>query len=239
MLGLGNSLAGGSPSGDEFLPSSISNLSLWLRNATGLTGDPVSQWDDQSGNDNHAAQSTSGKRGDLIGGGVHLEQSAGDHYDLASKITISADHNFLIGFVMTIESYDGTQNCILSDANTEFVDFNAPEKIRINCSSNTTVFEADSAQFSIGTQVAVVVSRNNGSTGTIQVFVDGAQPAGSFANNDNALAIEFSVLGARAGSGRFFDGTVHEMVVYDMGTDTHTAGELTSLNSYFTSKFGL
>ena len=35
------------------------------------------------------------------------------------------------------------------------------------------------------------------------------------------------------------DGIIHELVVYDLGTGTHTAAELTALTNYFTSKFGI
>lgn len=242
MLGLGNSLTGGFSS-DEFLPSDISNLTLWFKNATGLTGDPVSRWDDQSGNGSYMVQSSSGNRGDLIGGGIHLEADNSDHYDFkdssdsALDITMSANHNFLIGFVITMESTTAA-NCLLSDDSNEFIDIQNAAKLRVNCTGETAAFEASSDQFADDTQVAVVISRNNGSTGTIQVFIDGAQKDGMDDVN-RPEAIEFSILGARVGSSRFFDGTVHEMVIYDLGTGTHTAGELTSLNSYFTSKFGL
>ena len=74
MLGLGNSITGGSAL-DEFTPASINNLALWLKQGTGITSDggtpdKVSKWNDSSGNDNHATQSTSGNQADLVGTGT-------------------------------------------------------------------------------------------------------------------------------------------------------------------------
>ena len=218
-LGLGTSKPDFTKS---FAPSDIGNLALWLKNATELTGDPVSRWDDQSGNGSYVVQSSSGNQGDLIGGGIHLEGSNSDHYDFkdsgdsALKITMSASHNFLIGFVITMESTSAV-NCLLSDGSNEFIDIQNAAKLRVNCTGNTAAFEADADQFTAGTQVAVVVSRNNSATGTIQVFIDGAQKDGMDDVN-RPEALEFSILGGRGGSDRFFDGTVHELVVYDLGT---------------------
>ena len=251
MLGLGNTLAGGSPSEEPFTPANIDNLALWLKNGTGLTGDPVSQWDDQSGNGNYVVQSSSGNQGDLDEGGIHLEEDNSDHYDLKDssdsllRITMSANHNFLIGFVIKMESHD-TQNCLLSDNNNEFIDFYGNQKLRVNCTGTTTTHTTDSNTYTADTQLAIVISRNDGATGTFNYYINGVAVTasggdhpGTWNAQTNPAAVEFSVLGARFGSGRFFDGTVYELVVYDLGTGTHTAGELTSLNNYLTTKFGL
>ena len=71
--GIGLSLAH-RPYVPTFLPTDVSNLALWLKYNTGHTSendettaagdidddDRIKQWDDQSGNNNHAAQSTAG-----------------------------------------------------------------------------------------------------------------------------------------------------------------------------------
>ena len=55
-------------SGQAFLPSNYSNLSLWLKADAGviLNSGAVSQWIDQSGNGNHAAQTTASLRPTLV-----------------------------------------------------------------------------------------------------------------------------------------------------------------------------
>ena len=248
MLGLGNSITGGAAL-DEFTPANIANLALWLKQGTGITSDggtpdKVSQWNDSSGNDNHAAQSTSGNQADLVGTGtgvgLDFERDNADFNNLAAdpKITISQDHNFIVGFVISPESLNADdRNCILSDDNNEFVDVRL-DKVAINCTGSEVTFTGDSNLFSNSATSSVVISRNDGSTGTFTLSVNGVTPAGSF-NVTQAKAIEFDTLGGRNQTGRPYDGIIHELVVYDLGTGTVTAAELTSLNNYFTSKFGL
>ena len=235
MLGLGNSIISGAALG--FSPADISNLALWLKNGTGVT---AAQWDDSSGNDNHATQSTGGNQAAVSGGGLDFEEDNTDHYDLASKITVSANHNFIVGFVVTPENPADNRNVILGDDNNEFIDYQV-DRVAVNCSGTEITYVGDSALFSDGTKAAVVISRNDGSTGTINITIDGGTPAGGYfgGNQTTNKAIEFDEIGVRNGSGRPFDGILHELVVYDLGTGTHTAAELTALTNYFTSKFGI
>ena len=236
MLGLGNSIISGAALG--FSPADISNLALWLKNDTGVT---AAQWDDSSGNDNHVTQGTGGNQATVSGGGLDFEKDNTDHYDLDPKITISDEHNFIVGFVITPEN-PGTDTadrmCILGDDNNEFVDIRS-DKIAVNCTGTEVLFTGDAALFSNGTKAAVVISRNDGATGTHNFFVNGSTPAGSYNDQTVNKGFEFDEIGVRNGSGRPFDGILHELVVYDLGTGTHTAAELTALNNYFTSKFGL
>ena len=233
MLGLGNSITGGAALG--FSPADIANLALWLKNGTGVT---AAQWDDSSGNDNHVTQGTSGNQAAVSCGGLDFEKDNADHYDLTSKITISDEHNFIVGFVISPENLNADdRNCILSDDNNEFVDVRL-DKVAINCTGSEVTFTGDANLFSNSATSSVVISRNDGSTGTFTLSVNGVTPAGSF-NATQAKAIEFDTLGGRNQTGRPWDGIIHELVVYDFGTGTVTAAELTSLNNYFTSKFGL
>ena len=121
MLGLGNSLTGGGVS-TEFLPTDIAGISLWLRNGVGVA---VGQWDDSSGNNNHATQGTSGDQAAVVDGGLDFEGSEEDHYDLTSGITIpTADGSaggHYIGIVIKIES--DNLNTFLSSAVSEFMEF--------------------------------------------------------------------------------------------------------------------
>lgn len=59
---------------DDFDPSSISGMSLWLKHGVGITFHPggtgtrVAQWDDQSGNNNHAVNAVSADSPEYISG---------------------------------------------------------------------------------------------------------------------------------------------------------------------------
>ena len=94
MLGLGNSVGN---KNYQWQPNLVgADLKLWLRNGVGITlnGADVSQWDDSSGNGNHAAQSTAGDQGLASGGGIDFELDNEDHYDLDSAITIAVQEAF-------------------------------------------------------------------------------------------------------------------------------------------------
>ena len=64
MLGLGSSLI--TPGGvSEVIPSEISGLQIWYKNATGVT---AAQWDDSSGNGRHAVQGDTDLQGTVSDG---------------------------------------------------------------------------------------------------------------------------------------------------------------------------
>tara|TARA_R100001463_G_scaffold134482_1_gene196715 strand:- start:462 stop:1262 length:801 start_codon:yes stop_codon:yes gene_type:complete len=94
-LGLGTSFyhvqSGHSPI--DFLPSSLENLQIWLRNDIGLTSaiptESVSRWNDSSGNDRYITQSTAGSQGTNADGGIRMNPSTtADFYSFESSTII-------------------------------------------------------------------------------------------------------------------------------------------------------
>ena len=238
-LGIGAIATHKKPFGPKELGTSRRILSIWL--AKGIEN-TAAQWKDSSGNNNHATQSTAGNRAVAIAGdGLNFEGGSNHYYDLASKITISTNHNFLLAVVVTIESYDSL-NCVLSDGVSEFMEFQTNKKIRIKTldgSATTSVLTESAAEFAAGSKILIVVSRNDGSTGTLNVYKGGDLLEGSWSNQENPKAIEFANLGVRNDSDRPFDGIIHELLVYDFGTNTHTAQQLTDLHRYLKNKHGI
>ena len=223
-----------------FEPIDASNLVLWLKNYTDVA---VAQWSDQSGNDNHATQSTSGDQATVSEGGLDFEQSEGDHYNLASRITLSHDVGFTLGLVLKVESYDGSQNCFLSDSSTEFFEFQTSGKIRlrtIGTGAATSVLTYSGTPFAAGSKMALVLTRaagaaSGGAEGLMTAYKDGvALSTSSASNNPNSGQAQIDMLGARAAStaDRFFDGVIYEVVVYQKEL---TGSELTNLNEYLTA----
>jgi len=237
MLGLGTAITAAS-SYKSFDPTDIRGLSLWLKNNTGVA---VGQWDDSSGNDNHATQSNVDNQAAVSGGGLNFEGSDDNFYDLASKITVSTDHNFIVAVVVTIESYDSL-NCILSDGANEFFEFQTNKKIRIKTldgSATTSILTQSAADFAAESKMLIVLSRNDGSTGTMKVYKNGEELSDSWSNQTNPKQIEFSNLGIRNDDDRPLDALVYEVLVYDFGTDTIAATELADLHSHLKSKHSL
>jgi hypothetical protein len=73
--------------GGAYSPADEGNLALWL---DGLVGAAAAQWDDQSGNNNHATQATGGNQASVAGGGYTFD-GTDDWYQLASGITVPDD----------------------------------------------------------------------------------------------------------------------------------------------------
>ena len=92
-----------------FEPSDISNLALWLEYNTGITSeddetsaagnlddnDRIKQWDDQSGNSNHAVQTTVGDMPRYESDDDSVKFAAKAKFmDLTSNISINANTDF-------------------------------------------------------------------------------------------------------------------------------------------------
>ena len=112
MLGLGNSITSGYI---PFTLTSVSSLALWLQNGVGVS---ASQWNDSSGNNNHAIQGTGGNQATVSDGGLDFEETETDHYDF-TNIAIADEGGFCIAWVQQSES--ASINTLLSDTNNEMI----------------------------------------------------------------------------------------------------------------------
>ena len=234
MLGLGSSLAtGGGVS--EVLLTDISDLSLYLQNGVGVA---VAQWDDSSGNDNHATQGTSGDQAAASGGGLLFVDTEGDHYDLVTDIEFSAQEGFTIFTTITLTEHD-TNQTLLGQNNVdhflEFVTGGNNLKVRTN-SATTTISPGDGSQgdFEAGEKFILTVVRESGSTGNLHVYKNGVLLAQD-SQAANAGAAEFISVGVR-NANRFLNALLLDLAIYEKQLD---ADELANAHSYLTSYHGL
>lgn len=97
MLGLGNSIIGGAALEDVFDITTVSNLEVWLKNGgtQTLNSGNISQWNDESGNNNHAVQTTASFQPQADGGGALLDGSD-DRFNLTSSLTLERFHLFAV-----------------------------------------------------------------------------------------------------------------------------------------------
>ena len=218
-------------------PTDLTGLAMWLKNGVGITSDGgtpdlVSQWDDSSGNNNHAVQATAGLQGVVSGGGIDLD-GTDNFYSLSSQVTMSGDHNIVVGVVFLIDSDDHNM-ALLSSASNEFLELQSRKILRINCTGTATnLTDASNIYDAASGKQLLLVTRLDDDTGTWVFYRNGAVLEGTWNNETNAGAIDFTAIGVRAGSGdRYFDGKIYEMVVYDLGTGTMDAAGVTNLNSY-------
>ena len=234
MLGLTNTLGIGEYK--AFQPGDVSNLALWLKNYVDVA---VARWGDQSGNENHVAQATSGDQPAVVDGGLDFEQSEADHMTLKTRIDLNADTGFTLGLVMKPESYDSTQNCWLSDSNSEFFEFQTNGKIRlktIGTGAATSVLTYTGTPFAAGSKFSLVLTRAALATsedggGVLATYKDNATLTPSSTSNPaNSGSGQIDTLGRRdQGNDRAFDGIIYEVVVYQKELE---GSELTNLNEY-------
>ena len=245
MLGLGNSL---STAGvvSEVLPSEISGLSIWYKNDTGLTGDPVSQWDDSSGNSRHAAQASSDARGAVSDGGILFDDTdPEDFYDIAEGdgfLNLGGSQAFTIATVFKRET-ESSEGAIVANTDHEYITIWDNEQSLIKSTStggvaSTFTFATDT--FVHNTKMLVTITKDT--SGNITFYKNGSEitPASTSNPTNTGANLRVKYFGARdngEGASDFqWDGVIYEMALYNTEL---TGGDLTSLNSYLTNKFGL
>ena len=234
MLGLTSSVSGSNYTEID-LKDATTDLSLWLKNDNGVA---VGQWDDSSGNNNHATQATEANQAAVSGGGLDFEAGESDHYDLATKIDIADNGGFCVAIVITRESE--VAGCLLSDGSNELFQFQNATTLRIKTLNSSTEVITTDAVFPAGTfatasKFILLVNRSAGASNKFAFFKNGAKltadvdTSANEATGENPSGIEFSVLGSRTGGSNFFDGIIHEAAIWNRSLTTQ---EITDVNSY-------
>jgi|5_EtaG_2_1085323.scaffolds.fasta_scaffold62476_3 hypothetical protein len=233
MLGLGNSIISGGVA-EEFLPTQVNNLKLWLQNGVGVT---AAQWDDSSGNSNHAVQGTAGNQATVDGGGLEFDGSD-DHYDIGDPVVgieISDEESLTIFVVVELDNVD--KDTILGiDAAGDFFEVQTQKRLRLNFDSGGSLqINFASNQFINDEKHLITIERESGGTGNVNIFKNGSLLSPD-SQLSSAAGITFKTIGSR-GVDRFLGGHIYELLVYD--TADLTSDEMSSVNNYLTSKFGL
>jgi hypothetical protein len=238
MLGLGTDITSSSYVSMD-LKDATTDLELWLKNDTGVT---VSKWNDSSGNNNHATQSTEANQAAVSGGGLDFEEGESDHYDLTSDITIAQNGGFCVAFVVHMETV--TNNTLFSKFSNEQIKIVNGTEFFFKADDDTTTsttFVFESGTFDTS-KTLFLLNRSAGATNRFTFFKNGIQltPDGdnstAEAAGENPFGFDINVLGSRAGSGDFFDGKILEVAFWSKGLSLQ---EITDVNDYLKSVHGL
>ena len=208
-------------------------------------GVAVGQWDDQSANNRHAVQETSGDQAALSGGGLAFVASEGDHYDFdGTDIDIDAQHGFAIACVLEIDSMSGTM-CLLSingvGHTLEFV--NNKDNVRLKFDNATTAISPGDGSLNDWTpdqgKFVLTIVRDAGATGNLHIYKNGVLLAQDSQAANSAGNIELNTLCVR-NDDRHFDGKVYDMIILDSGaTSWRKDYEISALNAYLCAKHGI
>ena len=202
MLGLGSSLTTGGVT-SEFSLDDISGLTLWFKNSVGVA---AAQWDDSSGNDNHAAQATESEQATTTGGEGGLVFDGNHFYDF-SDVTATV---FTAFFCVKPDDQDAAG--LLGNADTtDFIKINhSGNEFRIKKDSGATNKLHDMAPNVIDTSKQILMVRQN--TGDTISFgidddIDTEAVSGSTAR---AIVLNQLMTGSAT-----FSGTLLEFALYN------------------------
>lgn len=200
----------------KFLPSQISGLQLWTRFNSGITvtGSGVSQWDDQSGNDNHLTQSTDANRPSKEADGSILFDGV-DNFLAKTGLTLNQPHTVYLLFKQVTWT-DGDVILGFGGGATRFLgQSGATPQIKL---FNGTGNIANSITLDTYAALATI---SNGASSVLQVNNDA--PVTGETGSTNASAIQ---LGTNNQVSAFSHIQVKEAVVYDTAHDAATRAQV-------------
>ena len=217
-----------------FLPTQISNCSLWLDGADSssftLSGSAVTQWNDKSGNGGNATQSTSGNRPTFTGSGAIFNAASNQHFNL--NTTFSSTHSIFIVATPTSASQvylfgrtypSGHPTFIINYTGSSLEYYPGGDgSTRTTFASPTSTFIAGYVR-NFGTSV---FGRYNGNQVTI-----------SAAPTSEGSSLAWGSLGCSAPIyGNFYTGTIYEFMIFNT---VLTTTQCQTIESYLAQKWGL
>lgn len=232
-------------------PPVIGGCKLWLDATKGVTKDGsnlVSQWNDQSGNGNHATQGTGANQptwtaaSSGINGNPFLAfSSASSQYMTANGAATTfsgSDKPFSLAIVFKKTTNSGTQNYFaLGRASST----TPVHQLYTNGSSNYAFYRRDDASSSVttgagtpdtSTHVVTVVF-----TGTdISIWVDGTNVVSAFAANVGTATFDTVGIGAWSSTSILqpFNGAIGEVILHDSALGTT---DRQTIEAYLTAKW--
>ena len=231
MLGLGSSLSLGGVTNDSVLDT-IAGLQVWLQNGVGVT---AAQWNDSSGNGNHAVQTTEGDQGALEDGGIDF---SGGNMDFTDKITLGS---FTV-FIALESNVEDSQSLIGNADGSDFIRINqtASNEFRSNRTGIGALIVSHSTDFTYegegsGVERFVMMFRQEDDN-TVDIGVNA--DIDSFALSSSTGAdMEFEHLGSQnAGKSNPFNGTIYEVAIYNSNL---SAGDATLVREDMASRTGI
>lgn len=236
------------------VPQPSSNLKLWLRSDVGVTssGGAVSNWTDQSGNSNHAGQSTGASKPTLItnaansgilstisfdGGSDHLILPT-DFSDLTSGASI---------FVVLKPSNGSATGTPVSVGNTSNNDALIARTVGTNAamyafnsstSSNVTTSSAPISTSNFQILEQIFSPGQSAGTGVGKIYVNGnlEATATNLVQNLNNTSRSSNFVGVGSGLANYFPGDICEILLF---SSPLSDSERHSLESYFLSKYNV
>ncbi len=227
-----------------FAPTDIANLSLWLDASDTSTiteiGGAVSQWDDKSGNNNHATQGTASNQpvtGTRTMNGLNTLDFDADYMLLPSGLyNITTADNTVIS-VFATDDISSDQR--IYSGNDSATPNSSRLMTRLNFGTSSSIDHRSTGT----TETAVIpITKNTNphinlavrSGNVLSAYYDGGSAATSAASN--TILASLKIGSNTSGNGAWFDGRLIELIMFNRAlTDT----EINQVGNYLAGKWGI
>lgn len=240
------------PAAVAWTPLNLTNLVAWYKADAGVTGNPITQILDQSGNGNTLTNvGTVDLSSGFFPSGLPAIRftAANSAYLKTSTTSPAVNINSTTYTFYAVIRVTGTSAALAQGVS--FTGSNASEALAsadsitaatMNLSQNGFSFWKNNSEFGVGGSLNT--NRRYGiiaSTSTLTGYLDGVATGTTFANPPNTLSSAGAItLGVGltvgwASEGTYFDGYIGEVVV----TAADGTSDLSTLDTYFKNRFGL
>ena len=191
-----------------FAITDIETLKVWFKFNTGQGAitDGI-QWNDSSGNNNHASQTADAQEGSgFSGGGFVTDSDNNDNLDFSTTFVESGDYHV---FMVLDLSEENSETFISSANNTSFMRFaNGGTATAFKMKNGNTVANITLSEGFGTTKAIAEVSRN--SSNLVRVGRNGV----SLGTGTGAGSFSFEQIGASTGASSLTTATIFEVVIF-------------------------
>ena len=233
-LGLGQIFNNSSPTG-SFELTNLSGLKLWLKYDTGITlnGSSVSNWADQSGNSNDAAQATSGRQPNYGSGDIRFD-GIDDRFDLTAQIGLSAFSTFMVINPDAIASMgvfgSASHQCLRVHQGAD------ADRVTVKGVAGDSDQQNLTQDLPLGNFLLSVTRDGGSSTDNVRVFINTTDVTDVARDSMIPAPLTVNTVGSCTGAFLPFDGTINELAIYDT---LLTGDEIRDVQNNIMSRNGL
>lgn len=223
-------------------PDTIPDLTLWLDASEGVTtdgstpavdGELVQQWDDQSGEGNHAVQLTSGNRPTFETNVFNGQPTLRFATNKAIVTSSFLDASYNTAFTFFIVANKANDDLQVSSSNQTSTFFSGRQGFLIYNSGNLTDTQTQTAAGIATTSLGIETFRYNGSMKTLRF--NGFTRINEAATGNLGLSGALTV-GARSSNDFYYSGDIAEVLIYNRAL---TDSEVDEVEEYLATKYGL